>query len=95
MTKTQFIAAYGASAAEMVAAPIFVALTDTAREECPYVGKSIAEPTGIVRNEGMMQGWMECLKFLKTAHLAAAPRPEHAPRAQYADPHELNPPPKK
>lgn len=95
MTKPQFIATFGAPAAELSGSALFIALTDTAREECPYIGKDIAEPTGIVRNEGKMQGWMECLRFLKTVHVPAPTRPEIAPRPQYVDPHaELNPPKK-
>ena len=92
MTKAQYISIHGAAAVELVGTQLFIALTDTAREECPFIGKEIADPTGIVRNEGRLQGWMECLRFLKSAHVAPAPRQEHAPRGQYLPPHELNKP---
>lgn len=94
MTKTQYINYHCAAATELTGSPIFIAMLDTAREECPFLGKEIADPTGIVRNEGRMQGWFAALAFLKTAHVVPKPKQEHIPTGAYKDPNDFNEPKK-
>jgi len=87
MTKRDFQQQFGAEAGQLVTNAVFRIALDVAREDCPYAsGGNVAEPTSIIRNEGRMTGWMECLKFLKTI---AKSEPEVAPPVAiplYADP---------
>jgi hypothetical protein len=93
MTKSEFIALFAPQATAMAASQEFRALLDTAREECPQLGKEISDATMLVRSEGFLQGWNACLKFLKTAHLLPKLKTGATPTSQYPDPadHPLNP----
>jgi hypothetical protein len=93
MTKPEYIALFAQQATTMAGLPEFRALLDTAREECPQLGKEIADPSMLVRSEGFLQGWMACVKFLKTAHVMPKLKTPGAPTSQYPDPadHPLNP----
>lgn len=56
-------------------------------EECPHVNAPVADPTGIVRNEGKMQGWFGLLTEMRTIHKSPPePAKEKGPRPLYADP---------
>lgn len=87
MNKREFQRQFGDKAAELLSSPTFHIALDVAREDCPYAaGGNATEATSIIRNEGRMTGWMECLKFLKTI---AKSEPEPAPVVEtrrYADP---------
>lgn len=89
MTKRELQQQFGDKLAELLAMPSFHILLDVAREDCPYYGKSSENPTVIVSNEGRLQGWNECLRFLKTIGKqdAAPEKPVTLPR--YADPSKV------
>jgi len=93
MTKLEYIALFAPQATAMASSQEFRALLDTAREECPQLGKEIADPSMLVRSEGFLQGWNAALKFLKTAHVTPVKPEKSASSSQYPDPsdHPLNP----
>ena len=72
---------------EMCGSEPFRKLIAFSQENCPFVGKDIADPTGIVRNEGRLQGWFQLLQFLRSVHRGEeTPTEEAPPRRLYADP---------
>lgn len=87
MNKREFQKQFGDKATELLSNPTFHIALDVAREDCPYVsGAGVADATAIIRNEGRMTGWNECLKFLKTIGKSD---PEPAPVVEtrrYSDP---------
>jgi hypothetical protein len=56
------------SLAETCESEPFKTLLSFHRAKCPYLRVQMADPTSIVRNEGMIQGWMACLEALENAH---------------------------
>ncbi len=86
MTQAEYIAQYGAPATKQAASKEFAALLETGREENPFILKTSADPTTLINLAGAATGWAECLRWLKTAHIAPK-KPE--PRTQtgsYEDP---------
>ncbi len=67
MTKKEFQQKFGDKAVELLANPTFHIVLDVAREDCPFLpSKAGSDATSIIRHDGQVEGWMECLKFLKT-----------------------------
>lgn len=87
MTKKEFQKQFGDKAAELMTNPAFLIALDVAREDCPYAnGGSALEATSIIRNEGRVTGWMECLRFLKTIAKSEPDAPPVVQTPLYADP---------
>lgn len=87
MTKKEFQRQFGDKAAELLSNPTFHIMLDVAREECPYTsGNTVNEATGIIRNEGRVTGWNECLRFLKTIAQSDPEPVTPKPIPLYADP---------
>jgi len=90
MTKREFQQRFGAEAVALVQNATFIIALDVAREDCPYLpSKSGADATSIIRHDGLVEGWNECLKFLKTL---ARSEPEAPPVTQgplYPDPEKI------
>lgn len=72
--------------AELLANNTFHDVIETAREECPFLEDKAPDPTSIIRNEGKIQGWNACLRFLKTIGKVETPPEKPAPVLRYADP---------
>lgn len=90
MTKREFQKQFGDKAAELITNTTFHIALDVAREDCPYVaGGGALEATSIIRNEGRMTGWMECLRFLKTIAKSEPEAPAVVPTSLYEDPNKL------
>lgn len=86
MTRKELMASHGPKVIEIVGSPDFRAMLDCAREECNYHDSTANDATAIIRNEGKMQGWNACLRFLKTIHKQEAAAPAAKPSALYQDP---------
>lgn len=95
MTKSELLAQHP-KLNEKLATPAFRAVLECAREDCEFLNMKATDPTSIVRNEGAIQGWMACLKFLKDIHKAPAEKkaPLETPRYSDPDPLKANQPPK-
>jgi hypothetical protein len=59
----------------MCGGPLFQSLLSYLEQNCPFVGTNIADPTGIVRNEGKMQGWFGLTSELRAIHISKPPPP--------------------
>lgn len=87
MTKRDFQSRFAVEAAKLVSDPTFHIALDVAREDCPYAnGGNATEATSIIRNEGRMTGWNECLRFLKTIAKSEPEPPPVKQTALYEDP---------
>jgi hypothetical protein len=87
MTKRDFQSRFGVEAAALVQNATYLIALDVAREDCPYSsGGNAMEATSIIRNEGRMTGWNECLKFLKTIARSEPELPKVVETPLYADP---------
>lgn len=87
MTKREFQQKFGAEAATLMQNPTFHITLDVAREECPYAnGGGAMEATSIIRNEGRITGWNECLKYLKTIARSEPEPPPVVHVGLYEDP---------
>lgn len=87
MTKKEFQRQFGDKSAELLSNPTFHIALDVAREDCPYAsGNTAFEATAIIRNEGRVTGWMECLKFLKTISRSEPEAPPVIEGPLYPDP---------
>jgi hypothetical protein len=83
------------SLAETCESEPFKTLVSFHRAKCPYLRVQMADPTSIVRNEGMIQGWMACLEALENAHRVPEKQPAPEQTRLYQDPEssrKLNPP---
>lgn len=89
MTKKELNARSGDKVAELLSNPTFHALLETAREECPFLEDKSPDPTGIIRNEGKIQGWNACLRYLKTIGKVEAAPEKPAPKPLYPDPEKI------
>jgi len=87
MTKKEFQQKFGDKAAELLANPTYHIALDVAREDCPHLDDKSIDATSIIRNEGKIQGWNGCLKFLKSLAKSEPepPKPVEAPRYQDPD----------
>lgn len=87
MTKREFQQKFGVEATQLVSTQAFHIALDVAREDCPYSnGGNVGDATSIIRNEGRMTGWNECLRFLKTISKSEPEAPTPKPVLPYADP---------
>ena len=90
MDKKEFQQKFGAEAVLLMQNTTFHIALDVARESCPYTnGGGALEATSIIRNEGRMTGWMECLRFLKTIAKSEPEAPAVVPTSLYEDPNKI------
>lgn len=89
MTRKELQSQHGDKVTDLLALPIFHTVLDVAREDCPFLEDKSPDPTSIVRNEGKIQGWNACLRFMKTiGRVEQAPeKPVTLPR--YQDPEKI------
>lgn len=59
-------------------------------QNCPFIGKQIADPTSIVRNEGMVQGWFELIQRMRKIHISPKGPPPPTDGRLYPDSDKLN-----
>ena len=87
MTKRELLQKYGTDAVQMASSAIFHFALDATREDCPYVkGAGAVDATAIIRNEGRMTGWIECLQYLKNIALSEREAPKVVAGPLYKDP---------
>jgi hypothetical protein len=86
MTKKEYQQRFAKEAAALVSNPHYHITLDVAREECPYVGPGGIDATSIIRNEGRIVGWMECLRFLKSISKSEPEPSAPKPAPLYPDP---------
>lgn len=87
MTKREFQQKFSNEALQLTSNPAFHIALDVAREDCPYSnGGHATEATSIIRNEGRMTGWMECLRFLKSIMKSEPEAPPVKTGPLYEDP---------
>lgn len=89
MTKRELNALHGQKVAEIVSNPVHSAMLDVAREECPFLEDKSPDPTGIIRNEGKIQGWNAALRYLKAIGKVETPAEKPAPLPRYPDPDKV------
>jgi hypothetical protein len=72
---------------EMCVSGPFLALLSHLEQNCPFVDAKLIDATALIRNEGSLQGWMQCAKRLRKIHLAPPPPPKKAegPQRLYPD----------
>lgn len=87
MTKREFQKQFGDKAAELMSNPTFHIALDVAREDCKYIpSRAGIDATSIIRHDGLVEGWMECLNFLKSLHKSEPETPPAVHTPLYADP---------
>lgn len=86
MNKREFQQKYAVEAGALLHNPHFQIALDVAREDCPYLEEKAIDPTSIIRNEGKIQGWNACLKFLKTIAKSEIEPSAPKPTPLYGDP---------
>lgn len=89
MTRKELQSQFGDKVTEMMALPAFHIALDVAREECPFLEDKSPDPTSIVRNEGKIQGWNACLRFLKTIGKVEQGPEKPATLPRYQDPDKI------
>lgn len=89
MNRREYQSKYSDKHAELMANPAFHILSDVAREDCPFLEDKSPDPTSIVRNEGKIQGWNACLKFLKSAGHVEPEKEKPVTLPRYADPDKI------
>lgn len=84
MTKEELRARSGM--AEMLASDNFGVLLAFFAEGCPFVGDNVSADK--VNNEGKLQGWLQCLAYMRAVRKSDPPR-EHPKKegGLYQEPH--------